>query len=488
MRQAVYICDVFLNLNFIAMSSVTTTELRKVAALSDLPEEHLLWILEKSEYQEFEDGAVLRKYKEPINEMYFLLEGGISFYMDVNGRQVHYFDFENDTSSGGVSGLLPYSRMKTSPGYSYALGKVKLLLLDKKYFPELERLNPDLIQRLIGYMTERARAFATVQLQHEKVNALGKLSAGIAHELNNPASAINRISSEHTKRLKLNYELTEKLLARGIKPEHIQKVSNLVHTKEQEKEGKKLSAMQRIEKEDSIADWLEKTGINNREAAETFAEAGFSDEDMEAIQKDSGMEAFAEILRWLENLLSSQRIIKDLEEASTRISNLVGAIKSHVHMDRTNDLQPTNVHTDIDNTLILLGYKLREKNITVKKSYCNDLVDIPAYIGELNQVWTNLIDNAIYAIDKNGELRIETSCDKKNVKVKIIDSGTGIPKEIISKIFDPFFTTKKMGEGTGIGLDTVNRIVKHHNGEIKVDSVPGRTEFAVCIPVVAAKY
>ena len=156
------------------MSSVTTTELRKVAALSDLPEEHLLWILEKSEYQEFEDGAVLRKYKEPINEMYFLLEGGISFYMDVNGRQVHYFDFENDTSSGGVSGLLPYSRMKTSPGYSYALGKVKLLLLDKKYFPELERLNPDLIQRLIGYMTERARAFATVQLQHEKSKCAGK--------------------------------------------------------------------------------------------------------------------------------------------------------------------------------------------------------------------------------------------------------------------------------------------------------------------------
>jgi signal transduction histidine kinase len=156
-------------------------------------------------------------------------------------------------------------------------------------------------------------------------------------------------------------------------------------------------------------------------------------------------------------------------------------------MDRTNDLQPTNIHKDIDNTITLLGYKLREKNITLKKSFCKDLVDIPAYIGELNQVWTNLIDNAIYAVDKNGELTIETSCDNKNVKVKIIDSGSGIPKEIISKIFDPFFTTKKMGEGTGIGLDTVNRIVKHHNGEIKVDSVPGRTEFAVCIPVVTTK-
>jgi signal transduction histidine kinase len=156
-------------------------------------------------------------------------------------------------------------------------------------------------------------------------------------------------------------------------------------------------------------------------------------------------------------------------------------------MDRTNELQPTNIHTDIDNTLTLLGYKLREKNITVNKTYCNNLVDIPAYVGELNQVWTNIIDNAIYAVDKNGELTIETSCDSKNVKVKIIDNGSGIPKDIMSRIFDPFFTTKKVGQGTGIGLDLVNRIVKRHDGEVKVESVPGRTEFAVCIPIVASQ-
>jgi signal transduction histidine kinase len=353
----------------------------------------------------------------------------------------------------------------------------------------LEKLNPELIQRLIGYMTERARSFATIQLQHEKVNALGKLSAGIAHELNNPAAAINRTSGELSRRLKLNISFTEKLLAGGISAQHIQRICELVNKKEKEKQSNtKPSAMQRLEKEDVLADWLEKNGLaDNREIAETFAEAGFSDEELESIRNDSGKEQLVPLLHWLENLVSSQRIIKDLEEASTRISTLVSAIKSHVHMDRTNELQPTNIHKDIDNTITLLGYKLREKNITLKKSFCKDLVDIPAYIGELNQVWTNLIDNAIYAVDKNGELTIETSCDSKNVKVKIIDSGSGIPKEIISKIFDPFFTTKKMGEGTGIGLDTVNRIVKHHNGEIKVDSVPGRTEFSVCIPVVAAK-
>ena len=475
--------------NFIAMVPVSTAELKKVIALSDVPEEHLQWILDHCEYMEFEDGTPIMRSGEPTTRMMFILEGNIAFYKDVNGREVYYFAFGNDTNTGGVSGLIPYSRMKTSPGTAYAVGKVRGLALEKEYFPELERLNPDLIQRLIGYMTERARAFATIQLQHEKVNALGKLSAGIAHELNNPASAINRISSELSCRMKLNLELTEKLLSQNISAQHIQSIRELVTVKEKNKEGDaRLSAMQRIEREDLISDWLQENGLDdNRESAETFAEAGFSTNDFEIIRKDSGKDVLIPLLQWLENLVTSQRIIKDLEEASTRISTLVTAIKSHVHMDRTNELQPTNIHNDIDNTITLMGYKLREKNITLKKSFCKDLVDIPAYIGELNQVWTNLIDNAIYAVDKNGELTIETSCDNKNVKVKIIDSGGGIPNEIISKIFDPFFTTKKMGEGTGIGLDTVSRIVKHHNGEIKVESVPGRTVFAVCIPVVAAK-
>jgi signal transduction histidine kinase len=137
--------------------------------------------------------------------------------------------------------------------------------------------------------------------------------------------------------------------------------------------------------------------------------------------------------------------------------------------------------------LTLLGYKLREKNINVKKSFCADLVEVPAHIGELNQVWTNIIDNAIYALNKEGELTIETTCDTKNVNVKIIDNGAGIPAEILSRIFDPFFTTKKVGEGTGIGLDLVNRIIKHHNGEIKVYSKPGRTEFLVCLPLSQEK-
>jgi len=470
------------------MTSASIGELKNVIALRELPEELLQWIIDHTEYREYSDGTAIRKVGETQDEMFILLEGDVSFYMDVNGRQVYYFTFGNDKATGGISGLLPYSRMKSSPGYAYASGNVRTLAMHKKYFPELEQRSPELVQRLVGYMTERARLFATVQLQHEKVNALGKLSAGIAHELNNPAAAINRISAELAKRVKQNYELTEKLLSHGISAEHIQNIRKMVEAKEKDGTSKtKLSTMQRLENEDNIDDWLQQNGIStSREAAETFTEAGFSDDDLKNIVNNSGKDVLAHMIYWVENLLSSQRMIKDLDEASTRISTLVNAIKSHVQMDRTNELQLTNIHNDIDNTITLLGYKLREKNITVNKTYCQDLVDIPAHVGELNQVWTNIIDNAIYAVDKNGELTIETSCDKKNVKVKIIDNGTGIPKEIMSRIFDPFFTTKKVGQGTGIGLDLVSRIVKRHNGEIKVHSEPGRTEFAVCIPVVAA--
>jgi signal transduction histidine kinase len=466
------------------MHTVTINDLKKVIALSDLPDEHLQWLLDHSTYYEFEDGTQLIKKGDPADVMWIMLEGKVSYYLDVNGKQVYYYNFENDHVTGGIGGLIPYSRMKSSPGYAYAVGPVRRLELHRKHFTELERLNPDFIHRLIGYMTERARYFATVQLQHEKVSALGKLAAGIAHELNNPASAIDRMSSELKKRLARNYLFTEKLLHHQISSEHIQSIRSMVETKEKESPVKvKLTPLQRMEKEDEITDWFEQNGLlGNHLAGETFAEAGFTGEDIAGIRRNVGKEAFIQVLHWLENLLSSQRIMKDLEDASTRISKLVGAIKSHVHMDRTHELQPTDIHRDLDNTVTLLGYKLRDKNISVKKNYCTGLPEVQAYVGELNQVWTNLIDNAIFAMEKGGILTLETVCDSKSVTVKVIDNGSGIPPDIISRIFDPFFTTKKVGQGTGIGLDLVNRIAKRHNGEVKVFSVPGKTEFDVCLP------
>jgi signal transduction histidine kinase len=463
--------------------NVTIDELRKVIGLSDLPDEHLQWILDNSELHEYEDGDIIIKTGGTAEFMVIVLEGKIDYYADVNGTLVYYVTFENDATNGGITGLLPHSRLKTYAGSSFAVGHLKTLQLHKEHFAELERLNPDLIQRLIGYMTERARMFATIQLQREKVSALGKLSAGIAHEMNNPASAISRIAAELKKRLKLNYDLTSKLLADNVQPEHIETLRTLA--KEKESMPKSTgSALARMETEDEIMDWLEANGFpQNRQAAETFSEFGFTPHDLDIVCSDVKNDSLVDTLAWLENILISGRLIQDLEEASSRISHLVTAIKSHVHMDQSNDAQRTNILTDIDNTLTLLGYKLRDKNITVKKELNPDMPMVDAYIGELNQVWTNLIDNAIDAMEKDGELTVTSSSNGKDVTIRIIDNGSGIPKEIQSRIFDPFFTTKKVGQGTGIGLDLVKKTIDHHHGEIKVNSVPGRTEFVVCIPI-----
>ncbi len=466
------------------MSDIKPGDLKHILALKDLPDEQLQWIIDHSEYREYSDGDIIAKYGEPAEVMWIAIQGNVAFYMYINGRQVYYFTFENNNVTGGIGGLMPYSRMKTYPGYSYALGDVKLLRMHKDHFLELEHLNPDFIQKLIGYMTERARIFATTQLQHEKINALGNLAAGIAHEMNNPAAAIRGISDELGKRLVRNYELTKNLLETRLTAEHIETIHTLVSKKDDHLSVIKRTVLQRMEIEDELCDWLETNGITDREMAESFAEHGFSADDLAILHAGLDDDAFKRVIPWMENLISSNKIIKDLADASNRISNLVTSIKSHVHMDRENDLQLTFLHKDIENTLTLLGFKLREKNIEVRKEFSPDLPDIPAYVSELNQVWTNLIDNAIYALGKNGIITIKTSHDDRNVYVTITDNGPGIPHQIISRIFEPFFTTKKVGEGTGIGLDLVNRIIKKHNGEIKVDSEPGRTEFFICLPRV----
>ena len=295
------------------MTPITIEELKKVVALSDLPDLQLQWILDHSDYHEYSDGGLIAKYGDQAEVMWFLLEGKISFYMNINGRQVYYYTFENSSAIGGVGGLMPYSRMKTYPGYSYANGHVKLIRLHKDYFQELEQLNPDFIQKLIGYMTERARSFATTKLQHEKVNALGNLAAGIAHELNNPAAAINSTSNELSKRLERNYELTEKLIQCNMTAQQIQAIRALVQKKETESTNlKKRSVMQRLGNEDEIEEWLENKNVPESVGlAETFSEFGISTDELEKLSANVEKEAFISVIQWLDKLLSSYKIIKD---------------------------------------------------------------------------------------------------------------------------------------------------------------------------------
>src|SRR4051812_47824373 len=235
------------------MQPLVPEDLRNLVTLSDLPDEHLQWILDHSEYAEYEDGIQIKKTGDEADVMIIVIEGKVTFYFDYHGRLVYYFYYANDVSTGGVGGLLPHSRMKVYPGCSFAVGHLRCLKLHKKYFADLEHLNPDFIQRLIGYMTERAKLVATTQSHHEKVSALGQLAAGMAHELNNPAAALNRISNELLKRLSRNYELTKQLLACNVRPEQIQHIQTLVQRKEMDAAQKiKLTVIQQMEYEDEL--------------------------------------------------------------------------------------------------------------------------------------------------------------------------------------------------------------------------------------------
>jgi signal transduction histidine kinase len=252
------------------------------------------------------------------------------------------------------------------------------------------------------------------------------------------------------------------------------------------KERPVLSLMQRREKEDNLADCLLERNISNVEdIAENFVEFGFSDDDMRAFTELIPSQYLSPVLNWINNNLVTEKMVNDIQEASQRISELVSSVKNFTHMDKGHDKEYTDIHSGIRNTLTMLMHKIKTGNIELVEEYDTSLPAVKAYVGELNQVWTNIIDNALDAMEVNnrGVLRIKTERDREFVKVTVTDDGPGIPEELRSKIFDPFFTTKEIGKGTGLGLDVVMRIVKQHKGSLKVKSVPGETSFSVCFPI-----
>ena len=248
----------------------------------------------------------------------------------------------------------------------------------------------------------------------------------------------------------------------------------------------KLTLKQRTVLEDEIADWFEGRGIENGYAiAESFVDFNFCIADLDAFSESIPAESVSPVFNWLSNLLVTERMVEDIQQSSKRIADLVSSIKTFTHMDRAQVKEFADIHIGISNTLTMLGYKIRKGNINVVEAYDKTLPPVKGLIGELNQVWTNLIDNALDAMEPNkkGTLTIKTEKDGQFVQVTIIDDGPGIPEDTIHSIFDPFFTTKPMGKGTGMGLEVVQRIISQHNGTVRVKSVPGCTEFIVCFPL-----
>lgn len=320
--------------------------------------------------------------------------------------------------------------------------------------------------------------------QHEKLIALGTLAAGLAHELNNPASAARRAAGHlcHT------MQVIQALALRCIE-QHLTK-TQLEHLLELKRDAiehaatlKHLDSLTQIDLEDELTDWLESHGVaDGWRLAPTLVAGGLNTLALEAISSQVATDTLNDVLTWLEATLAVASVLNVLDQGTDRIFEIVKAVKAYTYMDQA-PLQDVDLHEGLDNTLTILGYKLKSRSVMVIREYEQNLPRIPAHGGALNQVWTNLIDNAIDAVGEGGTVWVRTSSDKHYVIVEIADNGPGIPPEIQSRIFEPFFTTKEVGAGTGLGLEIAYRIVVgQHNGDIRCFSQPGDTRFQVCLP------
>lgn len=463
------------------MQTVTLSWLKSLPVFEQVPDAQLQWLIDSGLQQVLEDGEFLFNPGDPITGPHLIIAGNITLYMVQQGTRRDMSSFD----AGDITGYLPYSRAKVSGGYARANGQVQLLSLPAPKVQEMIKAHFELTQSLVHVMSNRVRDFTAMQQQNEKMMALGKLSAGLAHELNNPASAIVRDSAalktqlqqvlgllgntammclDHQQAVALQQQLTAFLL-----------LTDRPH----------LTLMARTALEDELTEWLQDHEIHHAaELAESFADFNCSTAQLEAFAGSLPKEALPAIFSWISNLLLTDRMAADIQESSKRIAGLVNSIKNFTHMDRAQDKQYADIHTGIHNTLTMLGHKIRKGNITVIENYDTSLPEVKGLIGELNQVWTNLIDNSLDAMEASGKgtLTISTRKDREFVQVEITDDGQGIDESIQSNIFDPFFTTKAMGQGTGLGLEVVQRIIHQHNGTVTVKSSPGHTTFRVCFP------
>jgi signal transduction histidine kinase len=455
------------------------TELREIPALAGLPDEVFAWLIENGEELRLAANEVYLREGELADRLVIVLEGELHGRVEGPERDGLVYVIPR----GAISGKLPFSRMTHYGVTIRAVAPSRVLWLDTKHFPELMRDFPALLQRLVEVLSDRVREVTRLDERHDKLMALGKLSAGLAHELNNPAAAARRAAQHLGDRLQTLNRLCLTLSHQTLTAEQIAFLTEF-----QREAGACLTAAPALdplaesECEEEINDWLEARQVTDAwKLAPTFVRAGLRPEKLEALAECMKGHALNEALQWLEAAWSSQELVKEIEQSMTRISDLVRAIKEYSYMDRAS-LQEVDVHQGLENTLIILGHKLK-RGVTVIREYDDGLPRISAYGGALNQIWTNLIVNAIDAMNGKGKLWIRTSAKPDHILVEIGDDGPGIPPEIQGRIFEPFFTTKPQGEGTGLGLDTVYRIVQKHQGAIRFQSQPGDTCFQVRLPL-----
>jgi signal transduction histidine kinase len=462
-------------------------ELRSLFLFEKLTDEQLSWLCEHGAIEHHEPGLVFRE-DEPATCFFILLDGEIALLRRVGGEDIEVSrSAQRGVYSGAWAAYLGDRRPPNYPGSLRAITACRFYVLSADDFSTAVREWFPMAVHLLEGLFWGSRRTQDAIGQRERLLALGSLSAGLTHELNNPAAAAVRATSSLRERVA---GMRQKLatIAGGAWDRH--QLETLIELQQRAVEhvakAPELSPLEASDREDQLSDWFDEHGVRSGyELAPTFVQAGLDLAwlDLVADTVDDGMLEGA--VRWLNYTLETELLMNEIEDSTTRISTLVTAAKQYSQMDRA-PFQVLDIHELLDSTLVMLSRKIGD-GVKVVKDYDRSLPDVPVYGAELNQVWTNLIDNALQAMAGEGTLTIRTSrVDDTAVQVEIGDTGPGIPDDIVGRIFEPFFTTKPVGEGTGLGLDISWRIVvnKHH-GDITVQSTPGDTRFRVRLPLHA---
>jgi signal transduction histidine kinase len=471
---------------FVATSSSPADKveaLRRIHVFAGLPDDQLKWFADNTAERRYSAGEVLFRKGAPPDELVLLLEGEFHAYWDEKDHDIVYIGRAGDQASE-VTGMLPFSRMTSYQVTGRAVTNMRVLRFPVRLFPEMMQRMPVLVQRLVGIMSDRVREATTLDQQQDKLMALGKLSAGLAHELNNPAAGATRAANDLIETLKELRSADMRLCSHDLSDNQQSSIAAferkaIDHTATAEQ----LNSLDQSDREDQVSEWLEAHGVSEAwKLSPNLVEAGMDSPALEQLLGEIPSTAMTDVLARVNCQLAAAKLASEIKTATARISELVGAIKEYSYMDQAS-VQELDVHKGLENTLLILKYKLRKKDITVTRDYDPSLPRIKAYGSELNQVWTNLIVNAVDAMSSGGKLKVRTKREPTDIMIEIRDNGAGIPPEVRSRIFEPFFTTKAVGEGTGLGLDTVARIVRKHRGNIRFESKPGDTCFQVRLPI-----
>jgi signal transduction histidine kinase len=442
------------------------------------PRSELEWLVANSEWRRYEPGTVLVKKDQMANEMFTLLSGRIAVHFDHGTGRRHVME----SRAGGVTGVLPFSRIGVALGDAVAEEALEALALHRDLLPALIRECPTITATLVHVMVDRARSFSATNWQDEKMASLGRLAAGLAHELNNPAAAAASSARRLSGALVEMGEAAGALGRASLSDAQRTHVATFLSRCLGTTPGGARAAIEQSDREDQIATWLESHRANTAPAP-ALAESGASVQALDELSAAIGDASLDAALGWVASACTARSLTTDVERATGRISDLVASVKRFTYMDRAGVAQPTDLALGLRDTMSVLAAKARTRSITVTLDVPSDLPLVPGSTADLNQVWMNLLENALDAARPSGEVIVRAGRDGGFVVVRVMDDGAGIPPALLDRIFDPFFTTKGVGEGSGLGLDIARRIVRMHEGQIEVESRPGRTEFRVRIPV-----